>query len=47
MAMKIYRLPNGREAWFHPGDEPEGAEEIKPKRKARTVENKSRETETK
>lgn len=42
MAMKIY-IVNGRQCWYHEGEQPEGAEEVKPRKKARTVQNKSRE----
>lgn len=32
MAMKIYITADGREAWFHPQDVPEGAKEWKPEK---------------
>lgn len=40
-AMKLYDV-NGRQAWYHPHEAPEGAVEVKPEPKAKATNNKAK-----
>lgn len=46
MAMKRYEY-NGFTYWFHEGEQPEGAKEVKPATKGRKAANKAADAEAK